>query len=296
LALTFWLAVHTASLKAQILGPYGTSPTIFEVDANGLLSDTGTFGTGTLSLSGSGTRMFWYPGKAAFRAGYVNGTEWNDANIGAYSVAFGYGTTASGAYSSASGYETVASGGGSTASGYYSEATGSCATAMGDGVHAFSDNSTASGAYTTAWAWAATAMGGWTTASGGSSLATGVWTTASGGESATFGKGTTASAYDSIASGVNTTASGYCSMSAGYSTIAPAQLSFVIGTYNVGLNSAGGAANPTTWEATDPLFEIGDGTSSTPSDAFVVYKNGNAVLQGTLQVAPGGDIPMYTGE
>ena len=60
--------------------------------------------------------------------------------------------------------------------------------------------------------------------------------------------------------------------------------------------------------ATDPLFEVGNGSGSRfdnppignpdatgPSDALVVYKNGNAVLQGTLQVAPGGDIPMYSG-
>jgi hypothetical protein len=33
----------------------------------------------------------------------------------------------------------------------------------------------------------------------------------------------------------------------------------------------------------------------TPSDALVVYKNGNATLSGTLTVAPGGDIPMFTG-
>ena len=70
--MTFWLALHTASLRAtDLLGPYGTSPITFDIDANGLLSATGTYGTGTLSLSGAGTRMFWYPGKAAFRAGEI---------------------------------------------------------------------------------------------------------------------------------------------------------------------------------------------------------------------------------
>ena len=43
--------------------------------------------------------MFWYPGKAAFRAGYVSGTDWNDSSIGKYSAAFGENTTASAMYS-----------------------------------------------------------------------------------------------------------------------------------------------------------------------------------------------------
>src|SRR5271155_1964111 len=88
LALTFWLAVHLPSLQAQILGPYGTSPITFEVDSNGLLSATGTFGTGSLSLSGAGTRMFWFPGLGAFRAGGVDGGYWDASSIGEYSVAF----------------------------------------------------------------------------------------------------------------------------------------------------------------------------------------------------------------
>jgi hypothetical protein len=67
---------------------------------------------------------------------------------------------------------------------------------------------------------------------------------------------------------------------------------------------------------TDPLFEVGNGgdpygdgnpSTSEPSDAFVVYKNGNAAVQGNLSsggtfTAPSvvlttqsGDIPMYTG-
>lgn len=69
--------------------------------------------------------------------------------------------------------------------------------------------------------------------------------------------------------------------------------SFVIGRYNIGGFAAGGDMS---WIATDPLLEAGNGTSpSSLSDAFVLYKNGNAVFQGTVQVSPGGDIPMYSG-
>ena len=48
-----------------------------------------------LSISGAGTRMFFYPKKAAFRAGRVNGNQWDDAQIGDYSSAWGQNTTAS---------------------------------------------------------------------------------------------------------------------------------------------------------------------------------------------------------
>lgn len=285
LALTFWLVLHTTALKAQILGPYGTSPTTFEVDANGLISDTGTFGTGTLSLSGTGTRMFWYPGKAAFRAGYVSSTQWNDANIGQYSVAFGSDSIASGQDSAAFGNSTASGSnsvamGTSVASNMNSVAIGSGSTASGEWSVAIGNDSTASGTGSTAF---------------GSGLALGPYSTAM--------EDSTASGYCSTAFGQSTTASGRYSTASGYGTTASAQLSFVIGVCNIGLNSTGGTPSATTWVSTDPLFEIGNGGNgyygnpalTTSSDALVVYKNGNAVLQGSLQVAPGGDIPMYTG-
>jgi hypothetical protein len=45
------------------------------VASGGLLAITGTYGAGdtlSASLTGEGTRMFFYPKKAAFRAGYVD--------------------------------------------------------------------------------------------------------------------------------------------------------------------------------------------------------------------------------
>ena len=74
--------------------------------------------------------------------------------------------------------------------------------------------------------------------------------------------------------------------------------SFVIGAYNLG----GGEGDENTWVATDPLFEVGNGTSySTPSDALEVLKNGNTIVSGTLSVSgtsntvlinPAGDLSM----
>ena len=110
----------------------GTSPVAFQMDSYGNLSSLGTFGTGTFSLTGAGTRMFWYPGKAAFRAGYVSGTQWNDVSIGNYSVAFGANNTASGSYSFALGSYNQATGVDSVAIGSSASATGNFSFAQGD--------------------------------------------------------------------------------------------------------------------------------------------------------------------
>src|SRR5574341_82173 len=91
---------------------------------------TGTFNTGTLAASGAGERLLWYPKKAAFRAGSVNGNQWDDVSIGLYSTAMGVGTLASGTYSTAMGSST-ASGSNSTAIGFGATASGNFSTAMG---------------------------------------------------------------------------------------------------------------------------------------------------------------------
>ena len=127
---------------------------------------TGTFGVGSIPTSGLGTRVMWYPGKAAFRAGDTrndgvsNGTTWDDLNIGTYSAAFGRNTTASGTFSIAMGLRTGAYGNfGSTAMGYESTANGTSAIAMGSGTIAYGDQSTAMGLNTIASGERSTAIG-----------------------------------------------------------------------------------------------------------------------------------------
>ncbi|WOO40302.1 tail fiber domain-containing protein [Rubellicoccus peritrichatus] len=109
---------------------------------------------------GTGTRMFWHPGKAAFRAGAtdVNGsTNWEESNIGEYSVAMGLNTQASGKQSFAMGFTSTASGDQSVAMGNQATASGSYSIAMGlnntaDGIGAISLglNSSATADYTIA--------------------------------------------------------------------------------------------------------------------------------------------------
>ena len=60
------------------------------------ITDNGVSGTGLLTLTGAGTRAFFYPPLAAFRAGIVNGAQWDPDNIGVGSCAVGNSTSASG--------------------------------------------------------------------------------------------------------------------------------------------------------------------------------------------------------
>ena len=111
---------------------------------------TGTYDVGIIPIEGAGTRMMWYPKKAAFRVGYVNDTKWDDANIGSISTAIGTNTTASGNISTAMGQRTTASGNTSTAMGYNTTASGFTSTTMGESTTASGEGSTAMGYYTTA--------------------------------------------------------------------------------------------------------------------------------------------------
>lgn len=115
----------------------------FRVSGSGGLVATGTLGYGIIPASGAGERLMWHPFKAAFRAGSIGsgGTQWDDGNVGFYSWAGGYNSTASALASFAVGYETAATGNYSSATGYNAKATGVGATAMGYTVLAAGDRS-----------------------------------------------------------------------------------------------------------------------------------------------------------
>jgi hypothetical protein len=116
---------------------------------NGFVA-AGAFGAGALGASGAGTRMLWYPRKAALRAGQVTGTQWDDGSIGLQSVALGLDNIASGVSGLALGSSAWATGANSVAigtnliaSGNYSVALGRyAATGFLQGTFAFGDAST----------------------------------------------------------------------------------------------------------------------------------------------------------
>jgi hypothetical protein len=69
----------------------------------------GTDGSGAvLTTTGAGARMIWYPRKSSFRAGFVDGTQWDDVNIGDASIALGWNNYAMSSTSVAIGMECIA--------------------------------------------------------------------------------------------------------------------------------------------------------------------------------------------
>ena len=69
----------------------GTTAPAADLHINGTLGllYTGTAGTGSIPASGAGERFMYYPKKAALRSGKVTGTDWDDVNVGLFSIAGG---------------------------------------------------------------------------------------------------------------------------------------------------------------------------------------------------------------
>jgi hypothetical protein len=188
---------------------------------------------------------------------------------GENSTAMGSNTTASGENSTAMGRSTDAIGENSVAMGGFTEALGDFSFAFGNGSEATGNHAIAMGDDSFASSDYAVALGRDAIASGINSFATGDNTVASGDYSTAMGSGADASGTYATAIGNGTEASGRLSTAMGFSTIASAYISTAFGRYNI----SGGS--PTFWIGTDPLFEIGNGTSSTLSNALTVLKNGN---------------------
>jgi hypothetical protein len=127
-------ALHAQAPTDSLLAvSYGDSSR-FRVNVNGTAFFGGTYNSGATNgapVSGSGTRMFWYPGKAAFRAGGIDGTQWDDANIGLYSVAMGQNVRALGDNAIAVGLRAVAANTGTVAMGEDVTATGAYSVVFG---------------------------------------------------------------------------------------------------------------------------------------------------------------------
>ena len=86
---------------------------------------------GITPAAGAGTRFMWIPSKASIRAGMVDGDQWDDANIGVGSIAFGENNEASGADSFAMGANNEASGANSIAFGDTNTESGPSSVSIG---------------------------------------------------------------------------------------------------------------------------------------------------------------------
>jgi hypothetical protein len=164
--------------------------------------------TGATPVSGPGRRMMWIPEKAAFRAGDINNTQWDNASIGMYSGCGGQNTIAEPPGSFVWGLRAVASnipgapqnqscislGANTTASGWASIALGNYAQAMNaNGAYAIGGNAVATGDHSMALG------GGAPSASGNKSVAIGPYSNSSGDEAMALGTYSYATGKNSLA-------------------------------------------------------------------------------------------------
>jgi hypothetical protein len=256
-------------------------------------------------VSGAGSRMMWYPQKAAFRVGGVDGNQWDKDSIGLFSFATGFNTktlgfastsmgeqtSAIGINSTSMGFSTNANGYASTSMGYFTNANGFASNSMGYFTNAIGINSTSMGEQTSAIGFNSTSMGYLTNANGYESTSMGYRTNANGYRSTSMGDQTNANGYASTSMGYFTNANGNYSTSMGVATVANGISSLALGngTITRGTNSTSmgnatiarslnslvaGTFNDTT--NTNRLFEIGNGTANTArSNAMTVLTNGN---------------------
>ncbi|HPJ73091.1 MAG TPA: hypothetical protein PK636_10425, partial [bacterium] len=173
--------------------------------------------------------FFFNPDKFAFRAGWAYGNQWDDANVGNYSLATGYNTMARGWYSTALGAATSAEKDHCTAMGYSSKASGFCSTAVGKSTVAAGDYAIAMGYYSEASGEHALSLGAGTTASGDHSVALGDYSTASGASATAAGRASKASGDYAVALGYGVTAQDSGTVALGTWVTARAPNAMVIG-------------------------------------------------------------------
>ncbi len=169
---------------------------------DGAILAIGTLGeAGVTPYDGAGVRLMWVPNKAAFRAGSVNNTQWDDANIGNYSVAFGLNNKASGNTSAVFGTGNTASGGDAFAAGFN---------------NIVSDRGIAVGASNSVSGNNGAAFGGSNSVTNQNAFAAGFGSEAGGDTSIALGNGAHALGNNSIALGTNMTITGGGTNSIGF--------------------------------------------------------------------------------
>ena len=216
-------ASQTAPGEVEVNIP-GGGTSIFETDvpSNEIQPTTANIGrsfiVGSQDMNDSGapndTRMFFSKSEGVFRAGTVEGNEWDFANRGKHSFACGKKTLASGDYSSAEGYWNESTGYGSHCEGTFNYATGHSAHCEGYEGGAYGKASHSEGYSSEAYGYADHAEGSQTAANSGATAAYNGGAHAEGRGSRAYG------AYGSHAEGNATYAQGDSSHSEGYATVA----------------------------------------------------------------------------
>ena len=277
------------------ISPFDTTSNVTSNENDDYANDDFVFGSPSLANDGNDDhdrRFFFDKSKAAFRAGYTPGSEWDDANVGIGSIALGSGYVdgegsitnapiASGIRAIAIGIDAVASGTDSFATaGAEAVANTSFATTNGtanasgsvamiggttNGIYSVAMGGTTTGEH-------AVSMGLGTTA-GEYSVAMGYLSTASGQDSVAMGQNTSASKLGAVAMGLNSVASGSGAVALGKDVFAKSYGEVAFGLYNTDYV----ANNDVDFDPADRIFVIGNGTGPAAgdrSDALTVLKNG----------------------
>ncbi|MBD2755914.1 tail fiber domain-containing protein [Spirosoma validum] len=211
------LALISTSLHAQVGIGTTTPKSFFNVAADKEVLFGG-------SMSGTGSKLIWYPVQGSFRVGYIDGSQWDPAQIGVTSFAAGRNTIASGQNATALGFSSIASGLTAIAMGQDNAASGNSSVTIGD-------NNTASGS-------AAIAIGRGNLASSLNSIAIGYGNTSSRFYSTAIGNTSTANGYNSMALGIQAIASGdYSTAMGNYVSTTNQNGSFIIGDLSTDLYS-----------------------------------------------------------
>ncbi len=148
----------------------------------------GSSSLNNLPNSDDDRKMYFNRNRAAFRAGRVESTQWDEANVGLYSTAFGSNTTASGPASFAAGVSSIATSFGSIA--------------IGNGVRASNFGSIALGTNAIASGFNSFAVGSTSNASNTNAVAIGVNTQAVGAQSFALGSSATAESFGQFSLGM----------------------------------------------------------------------------------------------
>lgn len=232
---------------------------------------------------------------SASTGGYSTSIGVNASSGGAYATSMGYGASSGGGYSIALGMSANSSDSYATALGYQSVASGAYSTAIGYNASASGDKAISIGAYysytflrlikgvglvpvvinrqNTATGEYSIALGnGNTVSNGGLGVGSNNYARAMG--AVALGHSNYADSAYSFAAGYGNSVVGHNAYALGELLTAQSANSFVIGTYNVV------SGDRVDWVSTDPLFIIGNGTSSSlRSNAMTVTKNGRVGLQ-----------------
>jgi hypothetical protein len=266
------------------IGVNSPSEKLHTNDGNFLVE--GTVGTSpTLTTSGTGAKMIFYPRKAAFRAGYTQST-FNDANIGLYSSALGYNNLVSSengigigkmnivqkSNAIGIGEENVVNGFRAHSLGYRNVLNDTLNIGIGNSNVITKKNSIALGSNNSIYGLESYTVGYSNVINDSLGLALGFENTVEGKYAVSLGRKNVVSNDKSVAIGQDNISRGDNSVTLGSNLIAPSFGEIVIGRYNQSYNPV----SSTQWNSSDRIFTVGNGTSgNAESNAVTILKNGN---------------------